>query len=145
MILDPHLITSIAAVTAAEIAVSFLNLYPDMGPLDEGDMQDVERWLAKARRRPGTALSTGRRNSMRGMFTCCLLDVLKVPLPRSARDRMTMAWAILNSENGAALVGSVPELEVARAEWKQRCGAKPLKEGWASNPLTTNANQNQQA
>lgn len=115
LILDPHIITAISEVTAPEIVVSFSKLYPDVDQLEESEMKDVESWLAKARRVPGTALSTGRRNSLRGMFTCCLLEVLKVPLPKTARTRMTMAWAILNSEKGMTLIGVVPELDVARA------------------------------
>ena len=117
MLLDPHIVSSASEVTAQKIFSAFRRLYPDMAMDDEGDLEAIEAWLAKFRRKPGLALSTGRTNSDKGMFTCSLLDALGAPCPKSPRGRLDVAWTILNSEPGRRLA-NCPELEVERAKWK---------------------------
>lgn len=117
MKLDPYLVKAVAGVTSKQIYDAFARLYADADP-NEGDyLPWIEKWLGKLRTRPGLALSTGRRNSLRGVLTCALLDVLGVARPKAERDRMTLAWAILRSPVGYTSIGHTPELD---AEWEEQ-------------------------
>lgn len=115
MILDPYLIKAVSGVAPKQIYDAFARLYADMEPNEGEYLPWIEKWLEKLRMKPGRALSTGRRNSLRGVLTCSLLDVLGVVRPKAERDRMTLAWAILRSPVGRSSIGSVPELD---AEWE---------------------------
>lgn len=119
MILDPYIVQAASQVDAGRILASLRRLYPDMGFGDEADTELIEAWLVKFRRKPGLALSTGRTNSEKGLFTCGMLDALGAPWPKAPRVRMEVAWTILNSEEGRRLASS-PELELERAKWKPR-------------------------
>lgn len=68
----------------------------------------------KVKKKPGLALSTGGRNSYRGIYTCALLDVIGVKNPKSARNRTKLAWDILESPTGSKILGVVPELEAEK-------------------------------
>ena len=124
LILDPYMVRAMERVTPDRLYDSLARLYPDLD-WDDSEQKEISaswlpKWLAKARKRPGTALSTGRRNSMSGMVTCALLDALGAPSPKTARTRIDVAWALLDSPEGRNILGSLPELE---AERQKRQGA----------------------
>ena len=118
MLLDPFIIQAVSGITADQIYEAWLILYPEYA-VEERDadqerndvVASIDVWLGRVRKKPGAALSTGRRNSFRGELTCALLHVLHVPAPKTARVRMDVAWSILNSAIGRANVGVAEELE----------------------------------
>lgn len=113
MILDPYIVKATTGITSKQIISAFAKIYPEYNnssSLNEYKAE-VEDWLINLRKKPGLALSTGRRNSKRGMLTCSLLDVLGVAHPKAERNRMDLAWAILDSPGGSKSIGYVPELE----------------------------------
>ncbi len=116
MILDPYMIKGIEGITSDQIFNSFAKLYIDVNPSKTEYLPSIDKWLVKLRKVPGTALSTGGRNSLRGVLTCSLLDVLEVKNPRAARNRYQLAWAILESNHAIKSIGHVSELEEARAK-----------------------------
>lgn len=115
MILDSYIVKAVSNITSRQVFDSFVKLYPDVDVLDEAlFISEIDKWFAKLRKIPGRSLSTGRRKSLRGVFTCGLLDVLEVNLPRSKRNRNELAWAIINSKVGRNLIGHAPELDEER-------------------------------
>lgn len=121
MLLDPYIVKSASGVTAVQVLDAFIKIYPDIGVPKESDEASynenlviVEAWMQKLRRKPGLALSTGGRNSSKGVLTCALLEALGVDRPKATRTRMMVAWAVLNSPEGRKAVGQVPELEAER-------------------------------
>jgi hypothetical protein len=118
MLLDPYLMKATSGITSAEVFEAFARLYPDVSPQLDEYAPWIEAWLVKLRRKPGSALSTGRRNSLRGAMTCALLEVLGVLRPKAERNRMALAWAILDSPRGATSIGSAPELAAVRPKFQ---------------------------
>lgn len=115
MILDPYLISAIRLVTKEQLYEAFMALYPhDIGDAKEDLVRQLGAWLEKARQKPGLSFSTGGTKSFRGMATCALLAVLGHPTPKSKTPRMKLAWAILDSPEGARALGHIPELEPER-------------------------------
>lgn len=117
-VFDPYIIQAVSSVSAEQVDAHFSKLYPDLVSADQEDriedLKQIARWLTKLRTKPGSALSTGGRNSDRGMFTCSLLAVLGVLQPKAVRHRMGMAWAIMDSPIGILNIGDAPELKVQR-------------------------------
>lgn len=120
MILDPYIVKAASDVTAKQVYDSFAKLYADVDPKEENFIQYIEGWLIKLRKKPGTALSTGRRNSSKGVMTCALLDVLGVDKPKAARCRSTLAWTIIKSPRGRRSIGPSAELDAAWLSVKDR-------------------------
>lgn len=120
-ILDPYIIRAIHSVNAKEIDVAAGVLYPDLleSESPEEDIQLIQKWLDKLRKKPGLALSTGRRKSDRGILTCSLLAVLGVQMPKSARTRTQLAWDIVNSYVGKKNIGTAPELDAERSRCEE--------------------------
>lgn len=123
MILDPYLVKAVSGVTSKQIYDAFAKLYADTKPNESDYLPWIEKWLEQLRMKPGRALSTGRRNSQRGVMTCALLDVLGVVRPKAERDRMTLAWTILRSPVGCMSIGQIPKLD---AEWEAQKDRYPL-------------------
>lgn len=114
-VLDPYIVRAVASVSAVEVAHAVWHLYPDVVEGESSaEVPYVEAWLKELRAKPGLALSTGRRNSDRGLYTCALPSCLGVEFPKGARVRNDLAWAILDSEIGRKNIGAAPELEVQR-------------------------------
>lgn len=118
MLLDPYMIKAIDGITSEQVYNSFVKLYKDIEPSKQEYIPSIELWLAKLRKLPGSALSTGRTNSLRGLYTCSLLDVLEVKNPRGARNRNQLAWDVLDSNWARNVIGYVEELEQAREQRK---------------------------
>lgn len=115
MLLDPYIVTAITEVTARQVFDAYSKFYPEYEAVREKYEPEIERWLKALREtKPGRALSTGRRNSLRGELTCALLEVLGVENARAQRNRMEVAWAILDSPTGRQSIGVSPELEAER-------------------------------
>lgn len=115
MVLDSYIVKAIATVTVEQLFDAFAKLYPEYMAIRTEYEAEMQRWLKKLREtKPGLALSTGRRNSLRGEFTCALLDALGVQNPRAERNRMDLAWAILDSPVGRQSIGVCPELDAER-------------------------------
>lgn len=115
MILDHYIVKATSGITAQQLFEACAKLYPESGAISQDYEPEIERWLKRLRNtKPGAALSTGRRNSLRGELTCALLEVLEVPHARAKRNRMELAWAILDSPVGAKHVGPAPELNAVR-------------------------------
>lgn len=125
-VLDPYIVRAAQSVTPDQLVTAFTVLYADLD-LDPPESAEVERedraaagkWLKKLRVTPGLALSTGRTNSDRGMWTCCLLSCLGDQRPKAARIRMQIAWDIVCSPQGKFNIGSAPELASELAKWSQ--------------------------
>ncbi|MEY2151097.1 hypothetical protein AB7849_09280 [Rhodanobacter sp. 115] len=125
MLLDPYLAQVIDHCTNDRLLLAMQALYPEMdwSPTSkQWVLEELGKWRAKGSRKPGLALSTGRRNSFNGMATCALLDALQVDRPKAPRNRMTLAWAVLGSVEARHVIGHVDELETARAEREARYG-----------------------
>jgi hypothetical protein len=126
MILDPFLVRVIGGCDAERLLEALRTLYPDINWPTEEVMPELERWLRKGKQRPGLALSTGRRNSFKGMATCALLHTFEVDHPKAARNRLALAWDVLDSAEARRIVGRVEELEAARLEWQKQIGASAV-------------------
>lgn len=120
MILDPFLIQVIGNCKAERLLQALRVLYPDIEWPAEDAIPELERWLRKGKQRPGLALSTGRRNSFKGMATCAFLHALEIDRPKAERNRLMLAWDVLGSVEARRIVGHVEELETARLEWQKR-------------------------
>lgn len=125
MRLDPYLSQVVTSVTEARLLDSLRTLYPPpewddeetpWGEMD-GDLEEVAAWRRTAIRKPGSALSTSRTKSFRGIVTCALLHALAVPNPKTVRIRSQMAWAILRSNEGMRVIGENAELDGAYERW----------------------------
>lgn len=127
MILDPFLIQVIGACNAKILLEALRILYPDIEWPAEEVIPELERWLRKGKQRPGLALSTGRRNSFKGMATCAFLHALEVDHPKAERNRLTLAWDVLDSAEARRIVGDIEELEAARLNWQKRIGSFTAK------------------
>lgn len=119
MLLDPFIAQVIGQCSDVRLLQALRELYPDIDWTEEQTMPELTKWLHKAAQRPGAALSTGRRNSFNGMTTCALLHVLEVDQPKGPRNRLALAWALLDSAEGKRIVGQVDELESARSEYRR--------------------------
>ncbi len=115
VLLDPYIVKAVSSATQKQLVSSFARLYPEFQSTDEWAVE-MDSWLAKLKQKPGLALSTGRRNSERGLLTCSLLEVLGVANPKAARTRMNLAWDIINSPVGSKLIGPAVELDAERAK-----------------------------
>lgn len=118
LLLDPYMIKAMERVTPDRLYVSLARLYPDLD-WDDPEQKKISgswlpKWLTKARSRPGSALSTGRRNSMGGMVTCALLDTMGAPSPKASRTRFDVAWDLLDSPEARSVLGVLPELDAER-------------------------------
>lgn len=127
MILDPFLSQVIGHCSEDRLLQALRAIYPEIEWPENEVLRELQTWRHKGLQRPGIALSTGRRNSFKGMVTCAFLSVLGIDRPKAPRDRMTLAWAILGSAEARSLLGRVEELDVARAEWEERYGASATK------------------
>lgn len=114
MILDYYIVKATSGITPKEVFETFTKLYPDYDLCESDYLGLIEDWLQKLRMKPGLALSTGKRNSLRGVLTCSLLNVLGVNLPKATRNRMEVAWAIIDSPIGGKKIGYAPELDAER-------------------------------
>lgn len=124
MILDPLLSDVIGRCTEHRLLEALRTLYPDNDWPATQICPQLTKWLRNAQRQPGLSLSTGRTNSFKGMATCALLQVLEVPSPKGPRNRMMLAWAILESSEAKRVLGPNEELDAARARWLEHVGAK---------------------
>lgn len=114
MILDDYMVKAVSTVTAKQLYDSLVKLYADIEFEESDYIPSIEKWLSKLRKKPGLALSTGGRNSYRGVYTCSLLDVIGITNPKAVRNRTKLAWDILESQVGSKILGVVPELEMAK-------------------------------
>ena len=121
LILDPYIIKAVSGVTAEQIFHATRKLYPEyLVHKFEDEQPELDKWLEKLTSRPGLALSTGRRRSARGEYTCALLDVLGEERPKAVRSRMYLAWDVILSPVGQKNIGDAPELEKEKLAWKAR-------------------------
>lgn len=114
-VLDPYIVRAVGSVSAIDVAQAVWDLYPDLvvGEASE-EAPLIEAWLVKLRKRPGLALSTGGRNSDRGLYTCALLSTMGIQAPKARMARTQLAWSILDSELGRRNIGDAPELDSQR-------------------------------
>lgn len=125
MLLDPFLSQVISQCSEDRLEQALRALYPEIEWPHDHVSPELTKWLRRGKRRPGLSLSTGRRNSFNGMVTCALLQTLEIDRPKAPRDRLSLAWAILDSREAQHIVGRVEELESARAEWRERVSNSP--------------------
>lgn len=116
MSLDTLVQQAMSQCTEMRLLVALREIYPDIAWTEEDDLPELTKWLAKSRQRPRLALSTGRRNSFKGMATCALLRVLEVESPKAPRTAHDVAWAVLDSAEGQRIVGDSEEREAKREE-----------------------------
>jgi hypothetical protein len=123
IILDPYIIKATQGIQASEIFDALLEIYSDI--ITEVDRAEfiplINKWMGKLWKKPSLALSTGGRNSYKGLFTCALLHTMKVLAPKATRVRMHLAWSILDSEIAIQRLSPIPaELEQAQLERSSR-------------------------